>query len=94
MSDELSTAERLAILQAIDPHRTWRSLSDRRLCVRCAKPFSGSELRLHRQSDDSYCASCPTPGCDSLPKHWLSYGTDSHSGSAVETSGEMDFASW
>jgi hypothetical protein len=94
MSEELSTAERLAVLQALDHHRTWHSLNDRRLCVRCAKPFNGLEIHLCREPDGSYHASCPTPGCDSLPKHWLFYGTDSHSGSAVEASGEVDFASW
>lgn len=94
MPDELSTSERLAILQGIDHYRKWHSLNDRRLCIRCAKSFNGLQLRLHHQADGSYRVSCPTPGCDGLPKHWLFYGTDSHSGTAVEASGEMDFASW
>jgi hypothetical protein len=94
MSGELSPAERLAILRAIDPHQTLRSLNDRWLCVRCMKPFSGLDLHLHRHSDGNYGASCPTSGCDSLPKHWLFYGTDSDSRSVVKTSGEMDFANW
>jgi len=94
MSDQLTSPERLTILQALDHHRSWRSLNDRRLCVRCAKPFNGMEICLRLQADGSYRAFCPTPGCDSLPQHWLFYGTDAHSVAAVEASGEMDFAGW
>jgi hypothetical protein len=94
MPNELSASERLAILQSVDSHRTWHSLNDRRLCIRCTKPFSGFQVRLRSQPDGSYRASCPTPGCDSVPQHWLFYGTDLHPGQAAEATGEMDFASW
>jgi hypothetical protein len=92
--DQLSTTERLAILQTLDHHRRWRSLNDRRLCVRCTKPFNGFEILLQRQPDGSYHAACPTPGCDSHPQHWLFYGSDLHPGQAAEVTGEVDFTEW
>jgi len=91
---ELSASERLSILQQIDHHRSWRSLNDRRLCVRCTKPFNGFDVILQRLADGDYHAACPTLGCDSHPQHWLFYGSDLHPGQAAEVRGEVDFTEW
>ena len=71
MFDELSIAERLAALQTLDHYRKWHSLNDHRICARCGKMFTGFDLSLRRRPDDTYIASCPNPGCDTLPPHWL-----------------------
>ncbi len=94
---EISAEERLALLQSLDQRRAWHSLSDRRLCVRCTKAFSGSEVQLHRRSDGSYELRCPTHGCDSTSAHWLYYGSEVHPKRAEArplADTEIDFADW
>jgi len=92
-----SPEERLSILKAHDSRRVWRSLSDRRLCVRCAKSFSGWEVRIRRQTDGQNELLCPTEGCDSSPAHWLYHGAEPHEGHSRFTQArapEVDFSDW
>lgn len=70
-----SEEDRLAILQQGDAVRTWRTLSERRFCVRCTKVFSGYELKIVTQDARPPQLQCPTEGCDSMPIHWFFYGS-------------------
>lgn len=46
LTKEISAEERLALLRKGDRHRAWRSLDDPRVCVRCARAFSGDEVEF------------------------------------------------
>jgi hypothetical protein len=72
-----SDEQRLALLRANDEHRDWRSLDDRRFCVRCTRVFDGREVAIANQNgNDDHVLRCPTEDCDSTPLHWLSYGRE------------------
>jgi len=95
--DKIPARERLALLQSLDHQRAWRSLSDRRLCVRCTKSFRGWDVKVQRASDGSYELRCPTEGCDSSPAHWLYYGSEIAPERPAPTplpNSEVDFADW
>ena len=96
-ADEIPAGERLALLQSLDHQRAWRSLSDRRICVRCTKTFRGWDVRVQRRGDGSYEMRCPTDGCDSSSAHWLYYGSELHPERPEPTplpGAEVDFADW
>jgi hypothetical protein len=74
LTPEPSPSERLAILQQSAGNRVWRSLYERRFCVRCTKVFSGYEVKIVIQGEGHYQLQCPTDGCDSTSIHWFFYG--------------------
>lgn len=72
--NSFSDEERLALLREGDRYRRWRSLDDRRVCIRCARVFSGREVVLVSTGDGRSELRCPTGDCDALPLHWLFCG--------------------
>ncbi len=84
--NNLSPEDRLAIVRRGDNSRSWHSLDDERVCVRCTKTFTGHEIRIGPQRDGGYDIHCPTDGCDSIPVHWFYYGTCRASSSSLFTS--------
>ena len=63
--------ERLLILRATDPFRTWSSLDDKRVCILCDKKFSGRQVEITRSRSGGYQLHCPTDGCDAGPRRWV-----------------------
>jgi hypothetical protein len=94
LTPEPSPSERLEILQQTDGHRAWRSLHERRFCVRCTKVFNGYEVKIAIQGNGHHQLQCPTDGCDSMPIHWFFYGSRLASQSTNATlplQSEIDF---
>jgi hypothetical protein len=68
-----SDAEKLATLQRLDRHRDWRSLEDKRYCLRCGRVISGFEIRIvpGGETNESEQLKCATPDCESIPMDWV-----------------------
>ena len=96
VTNEIAADNRLAFLRAGDEHRTWRSLDDRRICMRCTKVFSGAEVKITLDHNARPTLHCPSDGCDSTPRDWFFYGSGlaSDAASARHSSGdgEIDFS--
>jgi hypothetical protein len=75
MIAEFSATDRLSILRDRDCYRTWHSLDDERVCVRCTTLFSGHDVQIMPRGDGQFDIHCPTEGCDSIPVHWFFHGT-------------------
>lgn len=58
----LSLDERLELLRANDPLRTWTSLKDVRTCICCGRKLTGLRLQIWQQ-DDRHFFRCPTRDC-------------------------------
>lgn len=84
LTKEILDKERLARLRDGDGHRTWRSLEDRRFCVRCTRVFNGHEVEIANQNGSDEVLRCPTEGCDSTPLHWLFCGREPGPPAALE----------
>ncbi len=93
---EIVVDERLAILRKQDNSRSWHSLDDERVCLRCTKVFTGHEIVIATQADERFELRCPTEGCDSIPLHWLYHGTGIRpfQSSAARSCAEIDFSTW
>lgn len=95
LTKEISAEERLARLQKGDRHRAWRSLDDRRACLRCARAFTGHEVELVTMAGGQRELHCPTIDCDSTPLHWLFCGREPGAPGAARMrrrATEVDFA--
>ena len=69
--ENLSNRLKLRLLREIDRDRPWRSLDDRRHCVICERTISGHQIRVAWFRHGAPHLRCPTPGCRSLPQHWV-----------------------
>jgi len=69
---ELSSADRLKILQAADNYRPWYSLDDQRVCAVCMRTIDGRRIEI-KGGRGNYTLHCPTPGCLSNFRHWFLY---------------------
>lgn len=67
----LSNRLKLALLREIDPERPWRSLDEKRHCAVCERTFNGHQVRVLWNRRGNPRLRCPTPGCRSLPQHWM-----------------------
>src|SRR5882724_12868049 len=70
---ELSSAEKLEILQRLDRYRKWHSLEDKRYCLTCGQIIEGREVLVvggARGSGTSRLI-CPTRTCHSIPMDWV-----------------------
>ena len=63
--------QRLAILRAADPERTWYSLDDKRVCAVCDRIFGGRQVEIQRDQRGRFILRCPTPACPSTMGHWF-----------------------
>lgn len=63
--------QRLLILRATDPLRTWNSLDDQRVCVLCRGNFSGRRIEISRNRAGEFKLRCPTDGRNSAPNQWV-----------------------
>jgi hypothetical protein len=75
MIAKFSPDDRLGILRNGDRYRTWHTLEDQRLCVRCTKLFSGHDIRIVPRGAGQFDIHCPSDGCDSDPEHWFFHGS-------------------
>jgi hypothetical protein len=98
MDMNLSADDCLKILQATDTDRVWRSLDDKRVCLRCKNTITGHEIVITRDKPGRFGLHCPTPDCTSTIEDWL-YLTHVSSDPdrkppAVIRRVEMDFVNW
>ena len=66
-------ADRLAILQAYDHFRDWRTVDDERVCVLCDRKFTGREILISTVGEQTELH-CPTPHCKSGVHQWVYRG--------------------
>jgi hypothetical protein len=62
--------DRLSILRAGDPFRSWNSLDDQRVCVLCGRKFKGRQVDIRRLPGGKFGLCCPTLGCPSTQHQW------------------------
>lgn len=62
LETSLSPAERLELLRANDPLRTWNSVRDVRTCICCGRKLTGLRLQIWRVGDQRFFR-CPTKDC-------------------------------
>jgi hypothetical protein len=69
----LSADDKLNLLRQLDRWRLWRSLDDRRLCLRCGRVISGHEIETTSglREFGEHEVHCPTKGCQSIPLDWI-----------------------
>jgi hypothetical protein len=70
---QLSDREKLEALRACDSFRVWRSLDDKRYCLRCGQIIDGRTIRLERRENSAgdWQAGCASAGCDAIPMDWV-----------------------
>jgi hypothetical protein len=70
---ELSSAEKLEILQRMDRFRKWHSLEDKRYCLACGQIIEGREVLVvgGTRGSGPLRLTCPTRGCHSIPMDWV-----------------------
>jgi len=70
---ELSSIEKLEILQRLDRYRKWQSLEDKRYCLTCGQIIDGREVLVvgGTRGTGPLRLVCPTRGCHSIPMDWV-----------------------
>ena len=70
---ELSSAEKLEILQRLDRYRKWHSLEDKRYCLACGQIIEGREVLVvgGTRGSGPLRLICPTRDCHSIPMDWV-----------------------
>jgi len=71
MIAHLNLDDRLSILRASDPLRSWNSLDDQRVCAVCGRKFKGRQVDIRRLPGGKLKLRCPTLGCTSTPQQWM-----------------------
>ena len=69
---ELSSAEKLEILQRLDRYRKWQSLDDKRYCLACGQIIDGHGLLVvgGTRGTGPLRLICPTRRCHAIPMDW------------------------
>jgi hypothetical protein len=67
---KIQTTDKLAILQANDHFRDWRTLDDERLCILCDRKFTGHEVLITTAGNEVQLV-CPTANCRSGVHQWV-----------------------
>jgi hypothetical protein len=70
MIAHINLDDRLSILRANDPSRSWNSLDDQRVCVLCGRKFKGRQVDIRRVPGGKFKLCCPTLGCTTTPQQW------------------------
>ncbi len=70
---ELSTADKLQVLQRLDQFRKWHSLDEKRYCLGCSKVITGRDIYVvgGTRGTGPLRLVCPTRGCHSIPMDWV-----------------------
>jgi hypothetical protein len=70
---ELSSAEKLEILQRLDPYRKWHSLDDKRYCLACGQVIEGHDILVvgGTRGTGALRLVCRTRNCHSIPMDWV-----------------------
>lgn len=70
---ELSSAEKLDVLQRLDRYRKWQSLDDKRYCLACGHVIDGHDIQMvgGTRGTGPLRAICATRGCHSIPMDWV-----------------------
>jgi hypothetical protein len=70
---ELSSAEKLEMLQRLDRYRKWSSLDDQRYCLACGRLIDGHGILVvgGTRGTGPLRLICPTRGCHSIPMDWV-----------------------
>jgi len=61
---------KLQLFDASDPLKDWWSLGEMRFCARCEHLFTGHEIRLAEDADETIRFHCPTPDCSGQWEDW------------------------
>jgi hypothetical protein len=74
-TDKITVApeDKLKLLRRLDRFRTWRSTTQRRLCLGCGKLISGAEIRICRSMWGLGLVRlrCPSKECKAGPMDWV-----------------------
>ena len=70
---ELSSAEKLEMLQRLDRYRKWHSLGDKRYCLACGQIIEGRDVLVvgGTRGTGPLRLICPTRNCHSIPMDWV-----------------------
>src|SRR5260370_12966838 len=70
---DLSSTEKLEILQRLDRYRKWHSLEDKRFCLACSQIIEVREVLVvgGTRGTGPLRLVCPTQGCHSIPMDWV-----------------------
>jgi hypothetical protein len=70
---DLTTTDKLEILQRLDHYRKWRSLDDKRYCLACGQVINGHDILVvgGTRGTGPLRLICPTPQCHAIPMDWV-----------------------
>jgi hypothetical protein len=70
---ELSTADKLQVLQRLDQFRKWQSLDEKRYCLGCSRIITGRDIYVvgGTRGTGPLRLICPTRRCHSIPMDWV-----------------------
>ena len=70
---ELSSAEKLEILQRLDRYRKWQSLDEKRYCLACGHILDGHDILVvgGTRGTGPLRLICPTERCHAIPMDWV-----------------------
>ena len=70
---ELSSGDKLEILQRLDRYRKWHSLDDKRYCLACGRLIDGHGIVVvgGTRGTGPLRLVCPSRGCHSIPMDWV-----------------------
>ena len=70
---EISSAEKLALLQKHSIGAKWENLEDTKWCLHCESQFTGHSARVYKDHDPGLWLECGTEGCNGSPIDWAEY---------------------
>jgi len=70
---ELSSSDKLEVLQRLDRYRKWSSLDDKRYCLACGRIIDGHGIVVvgGTRGTGPLRLVCPSRGCHSIPMDWV-----------------------
>ena len=61
---------KLKLFQQSDPFKEWWSLGELRFCAKCGHLFTGHDIRISEDKDETIHFHCPTYRCSGQWKDW------------------------
>ena len=70
---ELSSADKLEMLQMLDRYRKWPTLDEKRYCLACGQIIEGGDILVvgGTRGTGPLRLICPTRNCHSIPMDWV-----------------------
>jgi hypothetical protein len=70
---EVSSGDRLELLQRLDHYRKWQSLDEKRYCLACGRIIEGRDILIvgGTRGTSPLRLVCPTSGCHSIAMDWV-----------------------